>query len=217
MVDVNVRNLIGAGIPVVAVILLFIAMFTHGWFSVEESENYSEWDESSSYDYQFGLFGATVKYTYSWEGVTESGSESFDYSDEDDTDDLSTAGIITFVFLLIGTILTFGFITLGILGGLGLFNKMGGFGGFLPFIVGCVAGIMLLVAVIYAPIGQSGALEDIMGDEYPGGFVSYSWFLALFGMLMVFTGAALSIRIIRKGPKIHEGPIDYSREIYGHW
>ena len=170
MVKVNVRGIIGACIPAVSIIIIFITMFSNGWYTYDEEGR----------EYNIGL--------------TEMESSYGGHSESDDLDsDTEDVGSLTQVFLIIGLILIFGFVSVGIVAALRLIPS------WIPMIVGFVAAACLIFVIIYYPAAIPGALEDdgcpdeVLNDFSPG----WSYYLTIGALVALLPGPFMFIGIKR--------------------
>ena len=174
---VSIRGFVGAGVALVAIILVFIAMFTSGWYVIDE-------DGASS---NYGLSKVVVE-------VDGFGETDLDYSDVEEDSDAISAANVTKVLFWIGVIFALLFLVAAILGSVGVLDKIGGFGKFIPLIVGGLAGLLLLIGAIYFAVGFPSGLENDAGSD-PGGNLGFSWIMALIGSIMALVGAGLTFGI----------------------
>ena len=154
MVQVSVRGIIGACIPAVSIILIFIAMFSNGWYSVEYDGDIDELGITEcEYEAKFGL----TEYESHEEGI----SNGIPYTSSKNSflkDEREDVGMLTLVFLIISLILIFAFVAAGILAGLHLIP------GWIAMLIGFVAIVCLIFPLIYYPIAQPDAVEKVSED-----------------------------------------------------
>jgi hypothetical protein len=174
---ISIRGFVGAGVALVAIILIFIAMFTSGWYVIDE--------EGSKVSY--GLSKVVVD-------VEGFGEVETDYSDAEEDSDAISAANVTKVLFWIGVIFALLFLVAAILGSVGVLSNIGGFGKFIPLIVGGLAGLLLLVGVIYFAAGFPSGMENDIGAD-PEGSLGFSWIMALIATIMTLVGAGLTFGI----------------------
>ena len=138
---VDPRGFVAAGLGVLAVVAIFLGLFTHGWVTAEWDDNYEETETSFSYtergELNIGLLEAEAR--------SGSFSDTFDLSDLKGEDkDWYTGGLITYIILWVGLLLCLGFLPCAILAALHRMSKIPG------MILGYTGGgLMLLAAILY--------------------------------------------------------------------
>ena len=172
MVQVNVRGIVGASIPVVSIIIIFITMFSNSWYTIDyngegrledvEMDSGNEIDEMIIHmdvEATGGLseWETDAKMKSTLNDPTLPGGKVSDEKRISETEDFEgdekKVGTITLIFLIISLVLIFGFMVVGILGGLGIIP------GYIPMIIGFIAIAVLLFAIIYYPIAFPPACE----------------------------------------------------------
>ena len=125
----NVKAFIAAGLALVAVIFIFLGLFTRGWITGGEE----------GVDIGYGLRDMEVS------GGGSSLTVDLDEGEGEDAEDVDSAGLTAYIILWIAVLAGIGALVFAILGGIG---KMGGkIGVILGFATG---GLMLLAAILYA-------------------------------------------------------------------
>ena len=158
---VDPRGFVAAGLSVLAVIAIFLGLFTDGWVSAEWDEKYEETENSASYTaggtLHIGLLEA--------ESSSGSSSTTIDLSDLKGEDkDWNTGGLIAYIILWAALLVCLGAIPCAIFAGLHKMSKIPG------MVLGYVGGgLMILAAVLYIIIVPH-KLEGV--DE-----ISFGWTL----------------------------------------
>ena len=170
MVKVNVRRIIGACIPIITIIIIFITMFSNSWYTAD----YNEEIKMEDVDFGDGVEVDEVLITMEGEGkqglkeMEAKGEAVFSYKDPtlpggeiyeeqhiSETHDLKgdeeDIGNLMLIFLIVTLVLIFGFMVVGILAGLGIIH------GYIPMIIGFLAIVTLLLPIIYYPIVEPEA------------------------------------------------------------
>ena len=222
MVQVSVRGIIGACIPAISIILIFIAMFSNGWYSMEGDGEMDMYGYTFNYKLEgnYGLreVDADIEVTGMGDEYSESGHE--DLEDEE-----KTVGTVTLVFLIISLVLIFAFVTVGIVAGLHLIP------GWIPMLIGFVAIVCLIFPVIYYPIAQPDAVEegseeaeDMFSEEdlqelFDSGTFGWSYYLTIGALVVLLPGPFMFIGIkkVKKRPSRDDRPpaTGYPYDPYG--
>ncbi len=184
----KMRVLLGATLGIVGLILVLVALLSHSWFVIESDQ--SEYDTRMEY----GLREIHLEYILL--GETEEITETYDTWGEEAGKELDSGKVAgrTWSLLLTGAILAAIFVLLALVSLIGMFR--GGMT-WLPILLGVVAGILLLVAVVYFGIAYQSALEedvnmkldDLENSSHGMGSMFY---LALAGGVLVMMGALMS-------------------------
>ena len=208
MVKVNVRGIIGACIPAISIILIFIAMFSNGWYTGEYEESETYYGEVYRYKIDLAAGLTEGEATYSSDGESETETEDLE-------GDMEDVGTLTLVFLIISLIIIFGYIAVGIVASFRLIP------GFVPLIVGLVAAACLIFIVIYYPIAFPNACKDegmpdeLLDELSPG----WAYFLTIGALVFLLPGPFMFIGIKRvkrrRSQEYGPPPMGYPSEPYG--
>lgn len=175
---VSIRGLIGAGIPVIAIIFMLISLFSVNWYTFEEDAYIT------TMEFKYGLSKAEV-----W-------GRTYDYEDENDSKAYDAADN-TKILMLIGLVSLILFIVIGVISSIGFLDRLGKFVGFIPLIVGILAGLAIIIATIVFAVSFPSGLEDDIGED-PGGSLGFAWYFALMAGIITLIGAGLTARIPKK-------------------
>ena len=178
---VDPKGFVAAGLGVLAVVAIFLGLFTNGWVSAEGE---SEW--FGKLEINIGLRELEVSYG----GITE--SVDLDDAEGEEGEDWDSAGLTVYIILWVTLLVCLGAIPCAILAGLHKMTKIPG------MILGYVGGgLMILAAVLYIMIAPKKAydVEDI-------GF-GWTFYVVIIGGAVQAVGGDL-VRTIKKrgyGPK----------------
>jgi len=138
---VDPRGFIAAGLGVLAVVAIFLGLFTHGWVSAEWDDKYEETENSASYT-AGGTLHIGLLEAESSSGLSSTSIDLSDLKGEDK--DWYTGGLITYIILWAALLVCLGFIPCAILAALHKMSKIPG------MILGYTGGgLMLLGAILY--------------------------------------------------------------------
>ena len=181
MARISKRGLFGVCMAAIPIILIFIAIFSHGWYTLAyddtivmedivitpyETMDYFELDiemyaNMGLSDVKNGIDTETTLRDSSMGDNTESFSDSSTGSHGDACENVST---VTLILLIISLILIFSFIVTGIMASLHYLS------GRIPKIVGFVAIFFLIFSVSYYPVFYPRALEKDFEEEIGDSF-----------------------------------------------
>ena len=176
---VRARAIIAASTGVLVIVGLFIALFSNGWYRIEEKGNYeyySYYYDDYEYErvYHFGLSEVereTRKEDEDDNVERDKGSWDYDrlesHRKADDTDGIFNIALVVFIFIIIGLVLSFGFVVLGFLSAFSLVP------GWVTIIVGIAAFSCIIFGPVYMALALPGAWEDStwkdhLGSEFDG-------------------------------------------------
>jgi len=182
------RVLLGATLGIVGLILVLVALLSISWFVIE--------NEDTGYDTRMEYGLREVHFEYNIMGESDDITRTYAGWEEEAGLELESGKVAgrTWSLLLTGAILAAIFVLLALVSLIGMFR--GGMT-WLPIILGVVAGILLLVAVVYFGIAYQSALEDDMDmklselDNASYGMGSM-FYVALAGGVLVLIGALMS-------------------------
>ena len=225
---VTIRAFIAAGLCAIAVVTIFIGLFSNGWqtSSIEESD----YGFTMSFEMNVGL--REVEFVSQFGGESESNSiDLTDLADEAEDDeapnevsdyfkDLNTAGLVTYITLWVSVVVCVSSIVFAVLGATGVMS--GKWGIVLGFIGG---GSMLLGSILYAVMNPS--IPSELENEFPPfDDISLGWtyYMVLIGGVFQCVGGGLMIgvkkRRFRRSTRHWVSPIatdrQYSSDYHEH-
>jgi len=182
----NTKAFIAAGLALVAVIFVFLGLFTNGWATGEEGGfeagiGLREMETSGG--------GMSMDFSLSEladleETANEAGKDIEGYEESTYNQDLNMAGLIAYIVLWIAAITCIGALVFAILGGIGKSGKLGvqlGFAG---------GALMLLAAIIWVILKPK--LEDPMG-------IGWTFYIIIVGGVLQCVGGGLMIGCKKAG------------------
>jgi len=203
----NVRAFIAAGLAVVAVILVFLGLFSNGWQTGEIEEK----ELDIKQEINVGLREVETTTTFGGFSQTAGGDIAQAAQDMKDLDapkeqvdffdDLNNAGFISYIILWVAVLVGISAIVFAILGAIG---KMAGKNG---MILGFAAGgSILLAAILYAVMSPSTpkSMEGSMWDEASLGWAFY---VVIIGGVLQCVGGGMMIGIKKGGAPAPGAPI----------
>ena len=159
---VDINGFIAAGIALIAIIILFIAMFSNSWYNweidhtIEYKSGYYSFPDNpivkETMEFNFGLSEAEFSEDEGRFGTRTVSREYDDMKDDDDMDDMIDAFGLVKILLIVGIVLAFIFLVLSILSGLRL----------IPGRIASITGIICFLAIIIGPITLIFNLPDAM-------------------------------------------------------
>ena len=159
----NTKAFIAAGLALVAVIFIFLGLFTRGWVTGGEE----------GVDIGYGLRDMEVS------GGGFSMTMDLDEGEGEDAEDIDSAGLTAYIILWIAVLAGIGALVFAILGGIG---KMGGkIGVILGFATG---GLMILAVILYAVLTPE--FDDSVGW-------GWAFYLVIVGGVLQCVGGGLMI------------------------
>ena len=178
MGKVSTYGIIGTCLAAASIVLILIAMFSNGWYTVTYV---NEYDEKIEFD--FGL--TEVEMTYS-NPLGGSSSETVDLDNEPED-----VGSLTNIFLIISLVLILAYIVLGIIGSLRIIS------GFIASIVGFAAAGCLLFVVIYFPVAFPDAFEEAGSvDEFIDAMsLGWAYYLVMGAIVPLVIGAIMLLGV----------------------
>lgn len=202
----KMRVSLGAVLGIAGAIMVLVALLSPSWFVIESDE--SEYDTRMEY----GL--REIHLEYKLLGDSEEITETYDGWGEEEGKELESGKVAgrTWSILLTGAILAAIFVLLALVSLVGMFR--GGMT-WLPIILGAVAGILLLVAVVYFGVAFQSALEEDVGMKLEdlansSHGMGSMFYLALAGGVLVLVGALMSK--VPGTPAVPGGPPDAMRQ-----
>ena len=196
---VNIRAFIAAGLALVAVVLVFIGLFSNGWLTGEI--------EDKTFDAIMELDGGLREAEMTTTVGNQSQSEGGTYSEaaQDLTDlnaskeqvnyfeDLNTAGSIAYFILWGSVLICIAAIVFAILGAVG---KMTGKNG---MIIGFAAGVFITVAAILFAVMSPSAPDSMKDTIWEKASLGWTFYLVIVGGVLQCVGGGLMIGIKKKG------------------
>jgi len=178
MGKVSTYGIIGTCIAAASIVLILIAMFSNGWYTVTYVNEYD-----NKIEFDFGL--TEVEMTYS-NPLGLSSSETVDLNNEPED-----VGSMTNIFLIISLVLILAYIVLGIIGSLRIIS------GFIASIVGFAAAGCLIFIVIYYPIAFPDACEEAGSpDEFIDAMsLSWAYYLVMGAIVPLVIGAIMLLSV----------------------
>jgi len=175
---INVKGIVVASVGLLMITGLFIALFSNGWYYINDKRkikyegyyDYYDYEYDTEKVYYFGLSEVEEESRrVDEDGDVDKDKDSWDYDElefygqAEDADGLFNMATLVFILTLVGTIIAFGFVTLGFLAGFRLIP------GWIPLIVGIVASSCIMLGPIYMIPASPNAWDESLRDNFDDG------------------------------------------------